>query len=73
MPREILHLYKHPEIDFSVRVPTDWDYWTYDGERVNFRIKKLENPDHPNHTGFYIILWIFSIALIWMKPRNETI
>jgi hypothetical protein len=67
MSQEILHFQKLPHFDFGVRVPDDWDYWTIDGKRVNFKIKRISKPEYPDYTGVSIILWIFSIYFIWRK------
>jgi hypothetical protein len=49
----------------SLHVPDKWDYWTMNGKRVNFNIKKINNPEYQNFTGFSIILWVFNLYYVW--------
>jgi len=51
----------------AVYVPDNWDYWTMNGKRVNFGIKKVNNPEYPNFTGISIIFWIFNLYCVWRK------
>ena len=53
----------------SVYVPDKWDYWEIDGKRVNFNIKKINNPKHLDFTGFSIILWVFNLYYVWRKLK----
>ena len=52
----------------AIYVPDKWDYWETNGKRVNFKIRKINNPDHPNFTGFGIILWVFNLYYAWKTP-----
>ena len=54
----------------SVYVPDKWDYWEIDGKRVNFNIKKINNPEYPNFVGYSIILWVFNLYYVWRKPND---
>jgi hypothetical protein len=54
----------------SVYVPDMWDYWEIDGKRVNFNIKKINNPEYPNFVGYSIILWVFNLYYVWRKPND---
>lgn len=51
----------------AVYVPDDWDYWTMNGKRVNFGIKKVYSPEHPDFTGISIVLWVFNLYYVWRK------
>lgn len=53
----------------ALNVPDKWDYWEIDGKRVNFHIKKINNPEHPDFTGFCIILWVFNLYYVWRKQK----
>ena len=55
----------------AVYVPDKWDYWTIDEKRVNFNIKKINNPKHPDFTGFSIILWVFNFYYVWKKDPQQ--
>jgi hypothetical protein len=61
LPAKIAHI--------AVYVPDKWDYWTSNGERVNFRIEKLNNPKFPNCTGFHLILGVFNLYFAWRKSE----
>ena len=39
-----------------------------DGKRVNFNIKKLNDPKDKNFTGFRIVLWVFNLYYAWKTP-----
>jgi hypothetical protein len=56
-------------VHIAVLVPDTWDYWTSNGERVNFRIEKLNNPKFPNYTGFHLILGVFNLYFVWEKSE----
>ena len=38
------------------------------GKRVNFNIRKINNPDYPKFAGFRIILWVFNLYYAWKTP-----
>jgi len=68
MSRQLLFLNtKSVSHSFAVYVPDDWDYWTINGKRVNFNIKKINNPEHPDFVGFNIIIWVFNFYYVWRK------
>lgn len=70
MSRQILQLSnKASTYHLALHVPDKWDYWTSDGKRVNFRIRKLNNPEYPDYTGFTIILWVFNLYCVWRKLK----
>ena len=52
----------------AIYVPDKWDYWQMDGKRVNFNIRKINNPDYPKFAGFRIILWVFNLYYAWKTP-----
>jgi hypothetical protein len=53
----------------ALNVPDKWDYWEIDGKRVNFHIRKINNPKHPDFTGFCVILWVFNLYFVWRKQK----
>jgi len=68
MSQQILYLNtKSLSHTLAVYVPDKWDYWTINGKRVNFNIKKINNPEYQNFTGYSIILWIFNLYYVWEK------
>lgn len=66
MPRKLIeHFGESTAVVLSV--PTDLDYWTRDGKRVNFRAKRMSSPRAPGWTGFNVIVWIFNLYIAWRK------
>lgn len=66
MPRRLIkHYGKSTAVLFTV--PSDLDYWTCDGKRINFRAKRLNNFRLPGWTGFNVIIWIFNLHVAWKK------
>ena len=69
MSRQILFLNtKSLSHVLAIYVPDKWDYWEMDGKRVNFNIKKLNDPKDKNFTGFRIVLWVFNLYYAWKTP-----
>lgn len=68
MSKNLLHYYSDSgNFGVSLDVPSDLDYWTINGNRVNFYCGKLQNPKHLEYSGFSLVLWIFSFKIAW-KP-----
>lgn len=69
MPKRIIeHFGESTAVVLSV--PTDLDYWTRDGKRVNFRVGRINNPRVPDWTGFSVLIWIFNLYIAWRKPNG---
>ena len=52
----------------SLEVPSEWDYWTENGERVNFLFKKIQRKIKPGkYVGYTLIIWIFNFKIVWRK------
>lgn len=66
MPRRLIeHFGESTAVVLSV--PTDLDYWTRDGKRVNLRLARINNPRVPDWTGFSVLIWIFNLYIAWRK------
>lgn len=65
MSRQLFFLHtKSVSHCFALYVTTNWDYWTLNGKRVNFNIKKISRSEY---VGYSIIIWIFNFHYVWRK------
>ena len=66
MPRRLIeHFGESTAVVLSV--PTNLDYWTRDGKRVNLRVARLFRSRVSDWTGFSVIVWIFNLYIAWRK------
>ncbi len=63
----IVSLYHNPNFYIAYRTTENWDYWTDNGKRVNFRISRTDYPALPDFTGVYVIIWVLCIGIFWRK------